>query len=86
MVASNRNFVLSHSPEELRLDVGVRGIFIFTINHEMNCITLSSPVSGIFEYSYDPESGQWLNCRDHHDMRGLVTRDLLRYFEGCPSF
>jgi len=34
----------------------------------------------------NPLEGRWLNVRDGHDARGLITRDLLRHAAGCTRF
>ena len=87
MIPLNPSFVLSLIPgEEVKLDTGVRGSFILTIAHETLGMNLLTPISGIYQYSHDPDTGTWLSVADNHDMRGIVTRDLLRYFRGCPEF
>ena len=87
MIPLNPSFVLSLIPgEEVKLDTGARGSFILTIAPETLCMNLLTPISGVYQYSHDPETDTWLSVADNHDMRGIVTRDLLRYFRGCPEF
>ena len=82
----NEKFDIIKLPEELRIDTGVKGWFNFSINRKLQHLIVSTPVSGTFSYQFDPESRHWLNVRDGHDMRGLVTRDVLRAYTGCPIF
>jgi frataxin-like iron-binding protein CyaY len=77
---------LAYSDESLRLlfDVGVRGSYIFTVDRQQERVNVQSPISGTYSYAYDGE--YWLSVMDGHDMRGLITRDLLRHCCGCPMF
>ena len=86
MKTHNSNFIVTSSESELIVDVGDRGKFVFTIDYEMSRINLISPISGVFQYDYDESTMQWLNTSDNHDIRGLVTRDLLRHWKGLPNF
>jgi frataxin-like iron-binding protein CyaY len=74
------------SDDELSVDTGKKGKYIFRVDHENTQLFVASPMSGNFNYSYDPASGYWLGTNDNHDMRGLVTRDLLRHCTGLPDF
>lgn len=86
MMELNKEFVLNKNDDELVLDVGVRGKVILSVDMKKECLFLSSPTSGIFEYLYDPETQQWLGSVDRHDIRGMITRDLIRHFRGMPNF
>lgn len=86
MKTDNSDFVVTSSDSELVIDVGEKGKFVFTIDYELSRINLVSPVSGVFQYAYDEDTMQWLNSNDNHDIRGLITRDLLRYWKGLPNF
>lgn len=86
MKTHNNNFTITSSESELVVDVGDKGKFVFTIDYEMSRINFLSPVSGVFQYTYDETTMQWLDSNDNHDIRGLVTRDLLRYWKGLPNF
>lgn len=72
--------------ESISLDVGEKGFYIFSVDWLMELLTVQTPISGIRQYEYEPEEDTWLNTIDRHDMRGLVTRDLLRHSRGCPKF
>ena len=77
---------LAQADEALRLlfDVGVKGSYIFTVDRQQERVNVQSPISGTYSYAYDGE--HWLSVMDGHDMRGLITRDLLRHCRGCPMF
>ena len=86
MLPLNPSFKISSSPLEVRLDTGSRGHFILSIDHHMHRMSLVAPNSGMFQYTYDSDSQAWIGVEDRHDMRELITRELLRHFRGCPAF
>ena len=54
---------------------------------DMNILPRPPFLSHLFPLlRYVEEQGLWLSVQDGHDMRGLVTRDLLRHCRGCPNF
>lgn len=59
---------------------------MFQIDYEVLTITLQSPMSGAQQYRYDTETKQWVSTSDDHDVRGLLTRDLIRQCVGYPEF
>jgi len=86
MMELNEEFKLNATEDELILDIGARGRVILSVDTKKEVMFLSTPISGAFEYVYDAETQQWLGSIDHHDMRGMITRDLLRHFRGMPDF
>ena len=90
LVPLNPGFVLSLSSDgnALSLDMGAkRGSYEFTLDFPQQQVNVLSPVSGVFAYVFEAESGLWLSlAEDRHDLRGLVTRDILRHCIGCPAF
>jgi frataxin-like iron-binding protein CyaY len=88
MCEVNPSFLITNNEgnEEVILDVGAKGKFVLKTDHEIQRLNLSTPISGVFQYKYDNATGEWLCEVDNHDIRGLITRDLIRYFRGCPSF
>ena len=72
--------------ESISLDAGDKGFYIFSVDWANELLTVQTPISGVRQYGYAPEEGTWLNTVDGHDMRGLITRDLLRHSRGCPKF
>jgi frataxin-like iron-binding protein CyaY len=45
---------------------------------------LVSYFSGYHNYFFDGQD--WLSTKDRHDMRGLLTRDIMRHWNGVPKF
>eukprot|EP01041_Mallomonas_annulata_P008357 gene8357-17216_t len=86
MKSLNPTFNIELTDTCLFIDIGEKGAFIVQSDNVMENINLISPVSGALEYKYDPESQNWLSIRDNHDIRGLMTRDLVRICVGCPNF
>ena len=56
------------------------------IDYDEEILRVGSPMSGNYQYYYDLQQKLWLGTSDGHDMRGLVTRDLLRHCTGLPQF
>ena len=87
LVPLNPGFSLETDAEGgLTLDMGANGAYVFSRDPSTRSVKVQSPVSGVFGYHFDRESGQWLSQTDGHDLRGLVTRDVLRHCVGCPRF
>ena len=78
--------IVSAEQQSVTLDAGEKGFYIFSVDWAGEMLTVQTPISGVRQYAYEPESDTWLNSIDGHDMRGLVTRDLLRHSRGCPKF
>ena len=70
----------------LNVDFGEKGSYSFDIDPTQQLLLVISPISGVYQYRYDQEQDNWLSVVDNHDMRGLVTRDMLRHCIGCPKF
>ena len=86
MVNLNPVFKIEKKPNELSVDTGEKGKYTFSLNYNTLKLTVASPMSGNFNYRYDSDSGYWLGTQDGHDMRGLVTRDMIRHCTGMPKF
>lgn len=90
IIPVNENFKLARcterAQESVSLDAGDRGFYVFSVDWKMERLTVQTPISGIRQYEYEPAEDTWLNTIDRHDMRGIVTRDLLRHAKGCPAF
>ena len=85
LVPLNDVFTITKSKDEVTVLTG-KGQYSFKVNHSEETLFVASPMSGNFNYNYDASSGHWLGTHDNHDMRGLVTRDLLRHATGLPAF
>ena len=86
MKAQNNDFEFVKLAGEFQVNTGENGWFIFRINNTDKTLSMSSPISGPFEYKYCPESKNWLSVYDKHDLRGMIVRDMLRKFIGIPKF
>ena len=87
LVEINDGYKISRpSDNELLIDVGGMGSYILRIDLPLNCIAITSPVSGVNKYVYDRDENLWLGVHDRHDMLGILTRDFLRHSIGCPNF
>lgn len=82
----NEPFNIIKKKNALEIDTGERGWFIFRVDHHEQTLVVQAPYSGIFAYKYEYETKLWLNDRDNHDMRGIVTRDFIKGFIGFPEF
>lgn len=87
MIPLNDPFEIIQEQDSLRIFLGDRkGTFILAIDREELNVRLTSPVSGVITYEYDDASGQWLSNQDGHDIRGIITRDMIRICTGYPKF
>jgi len=88
LLSSNPGYEIMRSgPGELKVFVGdEKGIYTFTADYPLGCISIISPVSGIHKYGYDQEEATWTSLEDRHDMHGIITRDFLRHCIGVPQF
>jgi frataxin-like iron-binding protein CyaY len=86
MKTLNETFDITLTETELKIDVGLKGKFVFTIKPRGETLQYHSPVSGVLEYKFDPEERLWLQVDDRHDFRGMLTRDMLRVCIGYPKF
>ena len=78
--------VLADDSVTLCLNAGNKCSYIFSVDRQLERLNVQSPISGTYSYTYQEEQGLWYSVIDNHDMRGLITRDLLRHCRGCPMF
>lgn len=78
--------IINNKENELLISTGIKGNFHFRIDPMTEQLVVITPYSGILSYYYCNEDGLWLGIHDKHDLRGLITRDWLRGYIGCPSF
>ena len=86
LVSLNEGFKVVKLNNELTVETVPKGKYTFKIDHERSTLFVASPMSGNFNYRYDAATGRWLGNQDDHDMRGLVTRDIIRHCTGLPNF
>lgn len=86
MKAYNAGFDVALVEAEPSLSITTeRGKIEFTVDYPRKLMNLRTFMSGIHFYSFEPEESLWLSTKDDHDMRGLVTRDLIKHCTGCPN-
>lgn len=86
MQPSNEGFEIDFYPEEpFLLIVTQKGKLMFAKDSTRPVLIYQSFNSGNHNYHFDPEERVWLSDKDHHDIRGLVTRDLIKHNAGMPK-
>lgn len=91
ILVANTSFSLTRdrnekNNERITLNTGSKGYYVFTYDTMIQNLIIQTPISGMLQYYYDINENLWLNVLDKHDMRGLVTRDLLRHTLGMAKF
>mmetsp|Transcript_24473 Transcript_24473/g.35986 ORF Transcript_24473/g.35986 Transcript_24473/m.35986 type:complete len:150 (+) Transcript_24473:35-484(+) len=86
MEEMNDKFEIIRHDDELNVDCGEHGFWWFRICYEDEALHMNTPRSGSFSYKFDIASKEWLNEHDRHDIRGLITRDMIRGHKGLPAF
>lgn len=81
----NANFEVKLENEMLEIST-LRGKLVVKSDLEEQQLIVVSYLSGYHKYAFEPEERLWLSIKDNHDMRGLITRDLLRHCAGCAQF
>jgi frataxin-like iron-binding protein CyaY len=80
------NFKISFTEgKELKIETQ-RGPYRIHPDVKNNTMEFQSYQSGYTSYYFEPELKQWLSTKDDHDLRGLLTRDILRHWSGVPQF
>jgi frataxin-like iron-binding protein CyaY len=84
MQSLNSGFTVVKGGDQELLITSARGRFVFGVDEAQHTISMQSYVSGKHFYAFDASEGVWLSVKDGHDIRGLVTRDLIKHCTGCP--
>lgn len=83
----NKNFEVYFTQDNSELIISTpRGNHRFFVDGNHELLILHSYFSGYHKYFFDKEERLWLCEKDGHDLRGLLTRDLMRHFNGVPTF
>lgn len=82
----NPGFEVQHGAEGELVIVTQRGRHTVSVDGGRQLLVLQSYFSGFHKYAFAAEDGTWLSVKDGHDMRGLITRDLMRHCAGVPEF
>ena len=88
IIPLNSTYKLSWAKEgeKVTMDANEKGFYVFSADWNNELLTVQTPISGVRQYEFEPMEKTWLNTVDQHDMRGLVTRDLLRHARGVCKF
>jgi frataxin-like iron-binding protein CyaY len=84
--SQNTNFNVSYGNDGELVIATHRGRHILKVDGNRRLIVLQSYFSGFHKYAFFPEEQTWLSIQDGHDLRGLLTRDLMRHCIGVPAF
>jgi hypothetical protein len=66
------------------VDAADAGVTAASLSSESKFLRFQTYISGVHHYSYIAQEGVWRSVQDDHDIRGLITRDLLKHCAGCP--
>jgi frataxin-like iron-binding protein CyaY len=73
-IDKNNNFI--------SIDVKKVGTYIIAKELETKLIAVTSPMSGLFKYKYDPVSRFWISTKDSHIMDELLIREFCHHSKG----
>ena len=68
------------------IDCGNGRLFQFTTDEATRQVMLVTPKHGPFYYKYDEMKQMWVGDKDAHFLIELLTRDLIYYAKGFPTF
>lgn len=86
MEKSNPGFEVSYDPEEPSLVIfTAKGKLAFSKDTTRPVLIYQSFNSGSHNYMFNAEQRLWLSDQDEHDIRGIVTRDLIKHNIGMPN-
>ncbi|OQR87470.1 hypothetical protein ACHHYP_08818 [Achlya hypogyna] len=83
----NTVFVVERTktPAKLTIQTATH-LFELAVLTKAQKVEFTSPISGLRTYVYNSKTSRWEDETDHHDVEGLLTRDLMRTCTGIPTF
>lgn len=84
--SQNTNFSVSYENDGELVITTHRGRHVLSVDGNRRLIVFRSYFSGFHKYAFFPDEKTWLSIQDGHDLRGLLTRDLMRHCSGVPAF
>jgi frataxin-like iron-binding protein CyaY len=66
----------------MKINVKGQGVYIIAKELETRSINVTSPLTGLFKYSYDPISKYWKSLKDGHIMDELLMREFCKHSKG----
>jgi hypothetical protein len=86
MEKTNPGFEVSYDPDEPSLVIfTAKGKLAFSKDTTRPVLIYQSFNSGSHNYMFNTDEGLWLSDQDEHDIRGIVTRDLIKHNIGMPN-
>ena len=84
IIRYDSNIKVEKDPRNFHIKINVKGVGIYIIAKEVETrqISLTSPISGLFKYHYDPVSKYWVSKKDAHIMDELLTREFCKHSKG----
>lgn len=82
----NTNFKVSDNDIDQLTITCERGKHSIKVTNDKKKIVFQSFISGFHQYYFDEDDQLWLSIKDKHDLRGLITRDVMKHAIGCPIF
>jgi frataxin-like iron-binding protein CyaY len=70
----------------IRINVNKLGTYIIAKELETRVIAVTSPMTGLFKYKYDPLSRYWISTKDKHIMDELLMREFCHHSKGLLIF
>lgn len=74
---NNASLSLQLKPED--------GSYRVEVNDDARQVSLTSAVSGSFNYVLSASTGEWVEEKDGHSLEGMLVRDLIRQCNGLPN-
>jgi frataxin-like iron-binding protein CyaY len=80
----DENIKIEKDPRNLHLKIIVNkvGSYIIVKELETRQIAMTSPLSGLFKYKYDPVSKYWISTKDSHILDELLVREFCKHSKG----
>jgi len=86
MVGLNPKFSVEFILSEPSLTILTgKGSLYLTVDKQQRLLDLQSFLSGAQQYYFDIQEREWLSKSDKHNLRGVITRDLIRHSRGRPD-
>jgi hypothetical protein len=82
----NTNFKVTDNDSDQLTITCERGKHSIKVSNDRTKVIFQSFISGFHQYYFDEEDQLWLSIKDKHDLRGLITRDVMKHSIGCPNF
>lgn len=86
MISSNAAFRLERIGDTMNIHTGDARGPVLSLYPEGEKLVYASPKYQTHKYQQDPVTTQWRSETDKHFLVELLTRDLIYYAKGVPTF